>query len=146
MFVQKLCFVSIVAVECLIQWIFILFWFSFFVFAAFQHQRHLYYLVYPFVILTGAGLNDIWLHGGKFIRIFKLYNNKNTDSLIQDNADLPYGKSIPPSFFQKNSISLSDWLGRILAIFIFFCIILQIQHFCSIFEICRVFFPEKAEC
>jgi len=108
-----------------IQWIFILFWFSFFLFAAFQHQRHLYYLDYPFVILAGAGLNEIWIHGGKFIRTFKLYTSQNTDSLIQDNADLPYGKSIPPSFFQKNSIPLSDWLGRILAIFIFFCIILQ---------------------
>lgn len=108
-----------------LKWIFILFWFSFFLFASFQHQRHLYYLDVPFVILAGIGLNEIWVNGGRCIRKFKLNDSPDTENQIQDNADLPCEKCIPPNLIQKESPLLSDWVGRIFAILIFICIILQ---------------------
>lgn len=110
-----------------LQSIFILFWFSFFLFASFQHQRHLYYLDVPFVILAGIGLNEIWVNGGRYIRKFKLNDYSNTENQIQNNADLPCEKCLPPNLIQKESPLLSDWLGRILAILLFFCIILQLS-------------------
>jgi len=106
-----------------IQSLFIFIWFFFFLIAAFQHQRHLYYLDVPFVLLVSIGLQRIWECRGEFRSLCRnkercIYANQIENTNLNAGNDSSFSTGI-------NRRPFSNVVVRIIAILIFLGICFQ---------------------
>jgi asparagine N-glycosylation enzyme membrane subunit Stt3 len=111
-----------------LQHLFLLLWFTFFFIASLQHQRHLYYLDIPMVILIATGVAWIWRSGWKLSEKPVSDDSEKAEPVPGGGAERKKSTVKPSTLILKNSELISRWLGPILAGILFVIIIFQ---FCS---------------
>ena len=105
--------------------LFLFVWFIFFLIASFQHQRHLYYLDLPMVILASAGLAWTWNAGGIFCNQILSAGDDTTGRRFWIRQRAGNGGDERTVIFDNRIKFSLTWSGRIIAAALFVSIMVQ---------------------